>query len=47
MDYVLQGAINGVDRLYFHQGTIGNCVNIMLGSVISKRSDMIGADNVV
>ncbi|KDQ49544.1 glycoside hydrolase family 79 protein [Jaapia argillacea MUCL 33604] len=25
MDYVLQGALNGVDRLYFHQGTIGNC----------------------
>ncbi|PAV16737.1 glycoside hydrolase family 79 [Pyrrhoderma noxium] len=25
MDYVLQGALAGVDRLYFHQGTIGNC----------------------
>ncbi|EPQ57604.1 hypothetical protein GLOTRDRAFT_59073 [Gloeophyllum trabeum ATCC 11539] len=25
MDYVLQGVLNGVDRLYFHQGTIGNC----------------------
>ncbi|THU83937.1 hypothetical protein K435DRAFT_929295 [Dendrothele bispora CBS 962.96] len=25
VDYVLQGALNGVDRLYFHQGTIGNC----------------------
>ncbi|VDB85359.1 unnamed protein product [Peniophora sp. CBMAI 1063] len=25
IDYVLQAAINGVDRLYFHQGTIGNC----------------------
>lgn len=24
-DYVLQAAYNGVDRLYFHQGTIGNC----------------------
>jgi hypothetical protein len=26
LDYVLQGAVNGVDRMYFHQGTIGNCV---------------------
>ncbi|KAK7060146.1 hypothetical protein VNI00_000910 [Paramarasmius palmivorus] len=25
VDYVLQGALNGVERLYFHQGTIGNC----------------------
>ncbi|KAH8109882.1 hypothetical protein DFH11DRAFT_1810021 [Phellopilus nigrolimitatus] len=25
MDYVLQGALTGVDRLYFHQGTIGDC----------------------
>jgi len=25
IDYVLQGMINGVDRLYFHQGTLGNC----------------------
>ncbi|TFK53939.1 glycoside hydrolase family 79 protein [Heliocybe sulcata] len=25
MDYVLQGLLNNVDRLYFHQGTIGNC----------------------
>ncbi|KAI0058148.1 hypothetical protein BV25DRAFT_1811257 [Artomyces pyxidatus] len=25
VDYVLQGALNGIDRLYFHQGTIGNC----------------------
>ncbi|KAA1472941.1 glycoside hydrolase family 79 protein [Dentipellis sp. KUC8613] len=25
VDYVLQGAVNGIDRLYFHQGTIGNC----------------------
>lgn len=25
VDYVLQGALAGVDRLYFHQGTIGNC----------------------
>ena len=29
MDYVLQGALAGVDRLYFHQGTIGNCVSEM------------------
>lgn len=28
VDYVLQAAINGVDRLYFHQGTIGNCVSL-------------------
>lgn len=27
VDYVLQAALNGVDRLYFHQGTIGNCVS--------------------
>lgn len=27
MDYVLQGALTGVDRLYFHQGTIGDCVS--------------------
>ncbi|KZV75142.1 glycoside hydrolase family 79 protein [Peniophora sp. CONT] len=25
IDYVLGAAYNGVDRLYFHQGTIGNC----------------------
>ncbi|KAF9076614.1 hypothetical protein BDP27DRAFT_1210210 [Rhodocollybia butyracea] len=25
VDYVLQGALNGVERLYFHQGTIGDC----------------------
>ncbi|KIK65736.1 glycoside hydrolase family 79 protein [Collybiopsis luxurians FD-317 M1] len=25
VDYVLQGALNGAERLYFHQGTIGNC----------------------
>ncbi|TFY70569.1 hypothetical protein EVG20_g2440 [Dentipellis fragilis] len=28
VDYVLQGAVNGIDRLYFHQGTIGNCVSL-------------------
>jgi len=26
LDYVLQGALIGAERLYFHQGTIGNCV---------------------
>ncbi|KAJ3808016.1 hypothetical protein F5876DRAFT_46898 [Lentinula aff. lateritia] len=25
VDYVLQGALNGVERSYFHQGTIGDC----------------------
>ena len=28
IDYVLQSALIGVDRLYFHHGTIGNCVSI-------------------
>ncbi len=36
MDYLLQGAMNQVERLYFHQGTIGNCV-----SVNSKRCSLI------
>ena len=27
---MLQGALNGVDRLYFHQGTISNCVRPFL-----------------
>jgi len=31
VDYVLQGAINGVERLYFHQGTIGNCAYCFWG----------------
>ncbi|THH09286.1 hypothetical protein EW145_g2135 [Phellinidium pouzarii] len=31
MDYVLQGALAGVDRLYFHQGTIGNCAYCFWG----------------
>ncbi|KAL4252614.1 Glycoside hydrolase family 79 protein [Abortiporus biennis] len=31
VDYVLQGALNGVDRLYFHQGTIGNCAYCFWG----------------
>ena len=25
VDYVMQAVLNGVERLYFHQGTIGNC----------------------
>ncbi|KAJ3975093.1 hypothetical protein EV361DRAFT_890688 [Lentinula raphanica] len=25
VDYVLQGSLNGVERSYFHQGTIGDC----------------------
>ncbi|KAJ4472077.1 hypothetical protein J3R30DRAFT_1026502 [Lentinula aciculospora] len=25
VDYVLQGALNGIERSYFHQGTIGDC----------------------
>lgn len=25
VDYVMQAMMIGVDRLYFHQGTIGNC----------------------
>ena len=29
IDYSLQGALNGVDRLYFHQGTISNCVSVI------------------
>ncbi len=36
MDYLLQGAMNQVERLYFHQGTIGNCV-----SVNSKRCSLV------
>ncbi|GJE97722.1 glycoside hydrolase family 79 protein [Phanerochaete sordida] len=31
VDYVLQGALNGVDRLYFHQGTISNCAYCFWG----------------
>lgn len=27
IDYSLQAALNGIERLYFHQGTIGNCVS--------------------
>jgi len=32
VDYVLQAALNGVDRLYFHQGTIGNCAYCFWGT---------------
>ncbi|KAK7685216.1 hypothetical protein QCA50_011579 [Cerrena zonata] len=32
IDYVLQGALNGVERLYFHQGTIGNCAYCFWGT---------------
>lgn len=28
IDYAIQAALNGVERLYFHQGTIGNCVSL-------------------
>ena len=31
-DYVLQGVLNTIDRLYFHQDTIGNCVSPSLPS---------------
>lgn len=27
VDYSLQAALNGVERLYFHQGTIDSCVS--------------------
>ena len=27
MDYVIQAALAGVDRSYFHHGTLGNCVS--------------------
>ncbi|KAH8107834.1 hypothetical protein BXZ70DRAFT_1003265 [Cristinia sonorae] len=32
VDYSLQAALNGVDRLYFHQGTIGNCAYCFWGT---------------
>lgn len=42
MDYALQGALAGVKRLYFHQGTIGDCVSLLIQSLLSfitvKRS---------
>jgi hypothetical protein len=31
VDYSIQAALNGVERLYFHQGTIGNCVSSFFG----------------
>ncbi|THH14464.1 hypothetical protein EW146_g5869 [Bondarzewia mesenterica] len=34
VDYVLQGALNNVERLYFHQGTIGNCQYCFWGRFI-------------
>lgn len=38
MDYSLQGALKGIERLYFHQGTISNCVSSFLKNFISTRS---------
>lgn len=32
MDYLLQGAMNQVERLYFHRGTIGNCAYCFWGN---------------
>ncbi|KAM5543120.1 hypothetical protein V8D89_002994 [Ganoderma adspersum] len=32
VDYVLQSALIGVDRLYFHHGTIGNCAYCWWGT---------------
>ncbi|TDL19243.1 glycoside hydrolase family 79 protein [Rickenella mellea] len=34
VDYVIQGALSGVDRMYFHQGTIGNCQYCFWGRFI-------------
>ncbi|KAI0344513.1 hypothetical protein BDW22DRAFT_1326510 [Trametopsis cervina] len=52
VDYVLQGALNGVDRLYFHQGTISNCAYCFWGqsSIFTPYygaafvSEFLGAD---
>ncbi|KAI0069506.1 hypothetical protein K474DRAFT_1108648 [Panus rudis PR-1116 ss-1] len=52
VDYVLQGALNGVDRLYFHQGTIGNCAYCFWGTSsiftpyygVAFVSEFLGAD---
>lgn len=41
MDYVLQGALAGVDRLYFHQGTIGNCVRNPILSMVALSFDFL------
>ncbi|EGO27198.1 glycoside hydrolase family 79 protein [Serpula lacrymans var. lacrymans S7.9] len=54
MDYVLQGALNNVDRLYFHQGTIAACPYCFWGndSVAAPYygavfvSDFLGTDGV-
>ncbi|KAK7471120.1 hypothetical protein VKT23_002534 [Stygiomarasmius scandens] len=52
IDYVLQGALNGVERLYFHQGTIGNCQYCWWGRFttgapfygVAFVSEFLGAD---
>ncbi|KAH7930049.1 hypothetical protein BV22DRAFT_1001423 [Leucogyrophana mollusca] len=52
MDYVLQGALNNVDRLYFHQGTIADCPYCFFGQDIVDApfygavfvSDFLGKD---
>lgn len=36
VDYALQAALNGIQRLYFHQGTIGNCVSRFLRGLFFK-----------
>ncbi|TCD67081.1 hypothetical protein EIP91_000594 [Steccherinum ochraceum] len=41
VDYVLQAALNGVDRLYFHQGTISNCVGLAFYLHLKRRSDLL------
>ncbi|OBZ67030.1 Solute carrier family 40 member 2 [Grifola frondosa] len=54
LDYVIQGALNGADRLYFHHGTIGNCAYCWWGqdAVYSPYygaaflSEFIGTDGV-
>ncbi|KAI0310273.1 hypothetical protein OF83DRAFT_1178736 [Amylostereum chailletii] len=54
VDYVLQGALNNVERLYFHQGTIGNCQYCFWGRFTTGApfygayfvSQFLGADGV-
>ncbi|KAI0768691.1 glycoside hydrolase superfamily [Trametes elegans] len=54
IDYVLQSALIGADRLYFHHGTIGNCAYCWWGqnAVYSPYygavfvSDFLGSDGV-
>ncbi|KAH7916149.1 glycoside hydrolase family 79 protein [Hygrophoropsis aurantiaca] len=54
MDYVLQAALNNVDRLYFHQGTIADCPYCFFGQDIVDApyygaafvSDFLGKDGV-